>query len=491
MDTFCAMTARGIDMRRVSLTWRIIFGVVACQLLLTAGVVAVSLEVARRELFAAFDANLRGRAMSALALVRFTEDKPPKLIFDETRLPPPADPRHRDLYEIKLSSGGLLAASPDWKGPTAEKTRERTRGGVPYLFFEKNETPYRAIVLRDATILDVEEDVPGPPPKVTVTYAATTEEIDRRLTALGFTIGAASIALLGVASLLAAWSVRRDLRPLRDLANLAEAVSVKNWTFQPSLAAQETAELAPLTRAIESVLARLHDAFRQQSDFISDAAHELKTSVAIVKSTLQTLLQKPRPEEEYRRGLARLLEDCERLEDLLARMLRLARVEQWAETGAMRKIGVTELTSTCEAAIARMQSVAAARGVEMELKGGAPISVCADPEDLELVWVNLLENAVRYSSAGSRVRMEIENGDRADARVSVVDSGPGIPPEQLPKVFERFHRGDASRSRETGGFGLGLAICKAITEAYGGSIEASNSPTGGARFVVQLPHATG
>jgi signal transduction histidine kinase len=463
--------------------------VVACQLLLAAGVVAVSLQVARRELFAAFDANLRGRAMSALALVRYSEDKPPKLIFDETRLPPPADPQHRDLYQIRLSSGALLATSPDWQGPAGEKARERTQGGVPFLFFEKNETPYRAIILRDATILDVEEDVPGPPPKVTVTYAATIQEIDRRLTVLGFTIAGASIALLALASLLAAWSVRKDLRPLRELASQAEAVSVKDWTFHPSAAARETSELAPLTRAIESVLARLHDAFRQQSDFIGDAAHELKTSVAIVKSTLQTLLQKPRPEEEYRAGLARLLEDCERLEDLLARMLRLARVEQWTDTGAMHKAGVTELTSTCEAAIARMRALAASKGVEVELKGGAPISVCADPEDLELVWVNLLENAVRYSPSGSRVRVEIENGDHNGVQITVVDSGPGIPPEQLPKIFERFHRGDASRSRETGGFGLGLAICKAIAEAYGGSIEASSSPTGGARFVVQLPLA--
>src|SRR5579864_4878992 len=109
-------------------------------------------------------------------------------------------------------------------------------------------------------------------------------------------------------------------------------------------------ELAPLTSAIETVLERLRESFRQQRDFTSDAAHELKTSVAIVKSTLQTLLQRPRPEHEYRAGLESMLEDCGRLEDLLGRMLRLARIEQWAENGMNRKLGITEVTSTCEAA---------------------------------------------------------------------------------------------------------------------------------------------
>jgi len=479
-------------MKRFSLTWRIILSVLACQLLLAAGLALTAVRAARRELFTAFDASLQGRAMSALALVRYSEDKPPTLIFDAALLPPPLDARHHDLYEILTSDGRVLASAKDWDRPPSPDrfTPPRRRAAVqlPYLNFRMGETPYRAVLLRDATVLDVEEGVP-PGEKVTVLYAAPVLEIERRLTALALTIGGASLALLIAAGALAAWSVRKGLLPLHELAAQANEISVRNWDFHASPEAKQTPELAPLTQAIESVLARLHESFRQQRDFMGDAAHELKTSVAIVKSTLQSLLQRPRPEDEYRAGLQRLLEDCERLEDLLERMLRLARIEQWSETGATGKTGVTELTSTCEAAVARMGSVAAGRGVRLELTGAAPIPVRADPEDLELIWVNLLENAVRYSPAGSRVRMEIGSDDGSGARVAVTDSGPGIPAEQLPHIFERFHRGDPSRARETGGFGLGLSICKAMVEAYGGAIEAHNQPGGGARFVVLFPRA--
>jgi signal transduction histidine kinase len=106
---------------------------------------------------------------------------------------------------------------------------------------------------------------------------------------------------------------------------------------------------------------------------------------------------------------------------------------------------------------------------------------------LEVIWVNLLENAVHYSPAGSRVIIEVERNGGSTACVSVRDSGPGIPEEQLPHVFQRFYRGDPSRSRSTGGFGLGLAICKAMVVAYGGDIQAMNRNGQGTEMRVHLP----
>jgi signal transduction histidine kinase len=181
-----------------------------------------------------------------------------------------------------------------------------------------------------------------------------------------------------------------------------------------------------------------------------------------------------------------MLEDCGRLEDLLQRMLRLARIEQASENG-MRHVGFTELTSTCEAAISRIEVLAQSRGVGVELVDSVSVHLRADPEDLELIWVNLLENAVNYSPAGSTigVRVSRNGGDRA--KVFIEDCGPGIPPEELPYIFERFRRADRSRARSTGGFGLGLAICKAMVLAYGGSIEAANRLQQGTEVRVELP----
>jgi signal transduction histidine kinase len=182
-----------------------------------------------------------------------------------------------------------------------------------------------------------------------------------------------------------------------------------------------------------------------------------------------------------------MLEDCGRLEDLLGRMLRLARIEQWAENGMNRRLGITEVTSTCEAAIARIHALAQARNIQIELVAPEEVHLQADPEDLEVIWVNLLENAVQYSPAGSRVAIGVERNGASAACVSVRDWGPGIPEEQLPHIFQRFYRGDPSRSRSTGGFGLGLAICKAMVTAYGGQIHAASGNGQGTEVRVELP----
>jgi signal transduction histidine kinase len=462
-----------------SLAGRIIARVIVCQLVLTAALTAVSVLYARRALSRGFDATLNGWAANTLAAVRYTDTEIPDLLFDPSLIPPSSNPRRPDTFEIWKSNGDVLARSGD---PLPAELGQ----GETFANFVLNGRSYRAIVLKQVPVLDHEEGI-SVPQRVTVVYAASLGRLHEQLMALGFSVAGVSLLLLFVVSAVAAWGVRRGLEPLRELAGQAGAISVFNWEFRPPAEASRVKELAPLTGAIETVLARLRQSFRQQRDFTSDAAHELKTSVAIVKSTLQTLLQRPRPESEYRAGLEGMLDDCARLEDLLGRMLRLARIEQWAENGMNRKLGTTEVTSTCEAAISRIQALANARNIQIELLAPQAVHLQADPEDLEVIWVNLLENAVQYSPAGSRVAIRVIRNGGGTAYVCVQDSGPGIPEEQLPHVFQRFYRGDPSRSRSTGGFGLGLAICKAMVTAYGGEIEAVNRDGQGTEMRVQLP----
>jgi signal transduction histidine kinase len=236
-----------------------------------------------------------------------------------------------------------------------------------------------------------------------------------------------------------------------------------------------------------TMLARLERSFVQQREFLGNAAHELKTPVAVLKSTLQSLLHRPRSSEEYRDGVQESLEDLERLERLLQWMLRLARAEQWAQGALRRDLELIDITATCQEAVERIHNLAQARRTSIHLATNGRLLFRADPEDLQLVWLNLLENAVRYSPEGGVVEVAVTRKDGGPARIVFEDHGVGIPPEDLPHVFERFYRGDPSRTRATGGFGLGLAIAKALVEAYGGTITAENAASQGTRMTVELP----
>jgi signal transduction histidine kinase len=237
---------------------------------------------------------------------------------------------------------------------------------------------------------------------------------------------------------------------------------------------------------MKTMLGGLRQAFTQQREFLGNAAHELKTPVATLKSTLQSVLQKPRSAEDYRAGMEQALEDLARLEKLLQWMLRLARAEQWAAGALRRNLEPVNVADTCQEAIARLGGLAQSRAVIVNFSGDGPARLRADPEDLQLIWTNLLENAVRHTPEHGQVTVCVEAVD-GRARVTVADQGAGIPEAELAHIFERFYRGDISRTRDTGGFGLGLAIAKALTEAYGGSIHASSNTGKGTRMVVELP----
>lgn len=469
-------------MKRFSLKKRLIGAVILSQVLLALGLVIVASWYARYYLRSAFDVNLEGRALSVAALVYYPDDGRPGLLFDGSKIPPSSHVIHKDMYLVRSDHHDFEQHSANYPTGLFDKIPEDAR----YWEFQDQGEPYRAIVLRNVPILDTEAGVPQPLPRLTVVYAAPTMDIAQRITALAAAIAFTAIVLVLPTVLLAIWSIRRTLTPLNELAAQAKAISVHNWEFQPSEKAKEAIELEPLIRAIDTVLAGLQRAFTRQREFLGDAAHELKTSLAILKSTMQSLMNRPRDVQEYKSGLEHMTEDSDRLEQLLNRMLRLARVEQWAADGIRRELEVVDIASTCEMAIARISELASSRDIKVEFAPGEVVLMRADPADLELIWLNLLENAVQYSPSGSSVRVLMEN-DGDHVRVSVIDKGWGIPEADLEHIFDRFRRGDPSRSRTTGGFGLGLAIAKSVVQAYKGSIQAQSTIGEGTRISVVLP----
>jgi signal transduction histidine kinase len=245
-------------------------------------------------------------------------------------------------------------------------------------------------------------------------------------------------------------------------------------------------ELAPLVSAIESALNGLEQAFMQQRQFVSDAAHELKTSVAVLKSSLQVLTMRRRSAKEYEAGLERVQLDSERMEELVARMLTLARLEDEAQqpnTSQIAELGNVLLDVTDQ-----FRTLAEMSKIRMVVHAEAPALIEADPDQLRLLCSNLLQNALQHSVPGSEVRaMIFLRGPIVELRIE--DDGDGIQPNILPHVFDRFYRGDPSRSRRTGGTGLGLAISKAIVMRCHGEIRLESQPGRGTSAVVVLPLA--
>lgn len=472
------------SMRKRSITRRLIISVVLTQLVLTAAVVALATYLTKWQLRTSFDAALHGRAMAVAALVRFSEEENPRLIFDSRLVPPPLDSDRTDQYEIIGPDGHLIVKSEEW---VADLVPPRS-GNHPYWTAHTGHREFRVARLRDIPVLD--QEGPGTTSStITVFYAASMEKIKHHSWEVGILTCFGSLLLLAFATGTTVWVVRRGLSPLSQLAGSAGRVTAEDWTLYAPDDAYATVELAPLIKAMDGMLATLQKAFTSQREFVANAAHELKTPIAVLKSTLQLGLQRQRTAEEYRGQLQDALDDVARLETLSHSMLRLARAEQLHAAKRREDFPVVDLTASCEESADRWRPLAEAKSIRIQLRCSSAPKLRADPDDVDLIWNNLLDNAIRYSPTGSEVLISVSQDD-GRAHIEVHDNGPGISDAELRNIFERFHRGDASRSRETGGYGLGLAIAKAMIEAYGGNISAKSSKASGTTFSVSLPFSS-
>jgi signal transduction histidine kinase len=465
-----------------SIAFRLIGAVLAVELLSSLLVGFLSLGYERHIHFEAFEATLRGRADTVLGAVQDAEDPQDNVMLDRADIHLPQE----DIYEVYDQRGQLLGRSLNWQGmaiPEPEPHR--------LLRADVNGRHYRLLIRHGSRIVDPGDPGGGKLRKFTVIYGAPTERVWGAIRGAVEFYALGSILLLAVTGPLIAWLLHRGLFPLRQLASLASRVSADSWEFSPPASARATPELAPLTAALENVLQRLERSFTQQRAFVSDSAHELKTAVAVVKSSLQLLALRPRTPEEYQAGIDRSLADTARIEDLVAKMLTLARVEQTgAAQGPQPNADLAQCLRDSVAEFATLAELRRIR-VEVQMPAAEAVPVALSGEDCALLVSNLLLNALQHSPAGSSVqaRVTLHQQPQAAAEFTLEDHGEGIDPAALPHVFERFYRGDPSRTRSTGGAGLGLAICKAVVDRAGGSIVLTSQPGQGTSATVRLPLA--
>jgi two-component system, OmpR family, phosphate regulon sensor histidine kinase PhoR len=221
---------------------------------------------------------------------------------------------------------------------------------------------------------------------------------------------------------------------------------------------------------------------RARKEFLSNVSHELRTPLSSIKLMLETVLEAP---EEEARDLfvPQALAQVDRLTALVGQLLEQARAESGQLKLSLRDVDLEEIARPI---VASFEQQAWSKGVSLELSALRPVRVEADPDRLAQVFVNLIDNALRHTSGGGRIRIELDARD-SDAVLRVRDTGEGIPYRDLPHIFERFYVVDRSRTRGSGGAGLGLAIVKGIVDAHGGAISAESMLGRGTSFTIRLP----
>lgn len=303
---------------------------------------------------------------------------------------------------------------------------------------------------------------------------------DALLLALAVAIAAAVVAAAGVSWFLSV----RIVRPIRVLADTAERIA--HGGYEERVPVRGTDELAMLAAAFNSMAASLESAELRRRELLSDLAHELRTPLATIEGYVEGVRDGVVPasletwavlETETSR-IRRLIDDLRKVSEAEERQLDLR----------IRSLSPSEIVTHAKRAAGPAY---VEKGVALQTSVAEHLPpVAADPDRIGEVLANLLDNALRHTVAGSRVELIAASGSHDDVSFTVSDSGSGMAPEHLSRVFERFYRVDPSRTRAQGGSGIGLSIARALVEAHGGRIWAeSDGPGMGARFILTLPRA--
>jgi two-component system, OmpR family, sensor kinase len=466
--------ARSCSLRFAVIAWQ---SLVLAATLIVFGLVIFNQQ--RRGAMADVDKKLAERAASLVQSIE-RPDATGRLRVSETERQRFLQEKDRQFFLLWNAERGVIYASSESFSEVSlrEPAQPKPKHG-PY-------TPLP--VLRVAPHDDAIRQKVFPGPEDTfILIGRSIENVNAKSAQFGWQlVGAgAFVLLLGIAGSVAISHFA--LRPIRRMSSAAASISAENLS-QRIDETSSPVELRPLAQVLNAAFGRLQAAFARQARFTADAAHELRTPLAVVISQVEVALSKDRTSEEYCQFLDACGRAAKRISAVTEKLLLLARCDsgELALTWQTLDLGALIRQVTDE-----YEFEAQKRNVSIRLDL-VDISCCGDADLLQQAIANLVSNAVRYNTSGGEVRVCLnEDENRHQCMIAVANSGPGIAPEDQSHVFDRFYRADRSRSHQSGGTGLGLAITKEIVEAHGGSISLESDPGKGAIFRVRLPHVDG
>ncbi|MER3554481.1 MAG: two-component sensor histidine kinase [Meiothermus sp.] len=320
----------------------------------------------------------------------------------------------------------------------------------------------------------VDRIVGAPPPPHTGSFRSRLQQ--------GLLVGTVLSAVLGV--LVALVFARRLARPLEAISKTADRLAQGDLSARIA-GLRGNDETANLARNFNRMAESLEGLEAERRAMIADIAHELRTPLTVMQGRLEAIQDGVTPLE---------MTEVDRLYNqakLLSRLVEDLRTLSLADAGKLTLLRrPLDLREVVESVVGSFQAQAKGKKVRLEtLLSAQPLTLAGDPDRLTQVIGNLLANALAHTPAGGAIRLEVRPEDHR-AVLRIADTGPGIPEGAVSKVFDRFYRAESSRSRQTGGSGLGLSIVKTLVELHGGTVKAANRPSGGAEFEVSLPLGT-
>jgi signal transduction histidine kinase len=314
----------------------------------------------------------------------------------------------------------------------------------------------------------------------TLEIGASRAEMYRALELLRTLLLSLVPVVIAVSSLGGAWLSRRALKPVDEITSAARAIGIENLACR--LPAPGTGdELERLAETWNATLARLESAVGVLSRFAADASHELRTPVAVIRTSAELALRRMREPEAYRESLREIAAESERMTELVEDLLFLARRDARGEGMPKEPL---DLRDVVNCAASELRGLAEARGIRIRVSTGEEdATIAGNAAALRRLFLALLDNALKYSASGSEVNVSIIRKDGRIAGV-VEDRGIGVAPEDMPHIFQRFYR--ANKARSDGGHGLGLSLAQSVAAAHDAVIEAASNPGGGSTFQVSF-----
>ncbi len=295
-----------------------------------------------------------------------------------------------------------------------------------------------------------------------------------------FTLWIAASAI--IASAVGWFLARKALAPVAEITNTARRIGAENLNERINVSVPD--EIGRLASTINEMIERLEKSFQQIKQFTADASHELKTPLTILRGEMEIALRS-RDNEYMKEVIASALEEIDRMSYIVRNLLDLAKMDVEKESAPKE---IVELDRVLSERVELLRRLALDRGVSIDILKNRPASVPGNQVRLSQLFFNLIDNALKYTPRGGAVGLYLDTEDGM-AVFRVRDSGIGIARSDLPYIFDRFYRVDKARSREVGGAGLGLSICKEIVDSHGGYIEVESDEGRGSTFTVKLPLA--